>query len=65
MKKNSPEKRSKIRNVFRNLVFKEEQKNESDLENRKNDEEKKVKLKFLKFLRKKKSKIYRWKFQEL
>lgn len=55
-KKSSPEKRSKIRNVFRNLVFKEEQKNESDLENRKNDEEKKSKIEIFEILEKEKIK---------
>lgn len=51
-KKNSPEKRSKIRNVFRNLVFKEEQKDESELEKQKNIEEQKNKTEIIETLEK-------------
>lgn len=51
-KKNSPEKRSKIRNVFRNLVFKEEQKDESELEKQKNIEEQKNKTEIIETLKK-------------
>ncbi len=53
-KKNSPEKRSKIRNVFRNLVFKEEQKDESELEKQKNIEEQKNKTEIIETLEKEK-----------
>ena len=51
-KKNSSEKRSKIRNVFRNLVFKEEQKDESELEKQKNIEEQKNKTEIIETLEK-------------
>lgn len=56
LKKSLPEKHSKIRNVFRNLVFKEEQKNESDLESPKNNEVSKSKIENLEDFEKQKIK---------